>query len=60
MQIIVASARMLIVGFTANARDFNVDGISYNITSATEPYEMEVMYGDVVIPESVTMVALDR
>ncbi len=43
MQIIVASAMMLIVGFIANARDFNVDGISYNITSATEPYEMEVM-----------------
>ena len=60
MQIIVASAMMLIVGFSANAQSFSVDGISYNITSATEPYEVEVTSGDViysgdvVIPESVT------
>ncbi len=60
IQIIVASAMMLIVGFSVNAQSFSVDGISYNITSATEPYEVEVTSGDViysgdvVTPESVT------
>ena len=59
LRIFIAIAMLFIVGFSVNAQDFSVDGIFYNVTSATEPYEVEVTSGDeysgdVIIPESVT------
>lgn len=62
LRVVIAIAMMLIVGLSANAHDFEVDGIYYNVTSSVEPYTVEVTFkdsstyytGDIVIPESVT------
>ena len=54
---IIATMIMLIASFSANAEDFIVDGIYYNITSSEAPYTVEVVSSgyssDIVIPESV-------
>ena len=57
----ITALLILLIGINStNAQDFSVDGIFYNVTSATEPYEVEVTSGDVkysgdvVIPGSVT------
>jgi len=54
-------AFMLLFSYSSFAQTFEVDGISYNVTSAVEPFTVQVMpiaapgyIGDIVVPAQVT------
>lgn len=61
MKTLAILAGMLIISCSSFAQTFEVDGISYNVSSAVEPFTVQVMpiaapgyVGDIVVPAQVT------